>query len=151
MEIYVAYKDYNWMMAFTEKMLEMICREVNGTDEVKVGDNLISFRAPFPRVTMRQAILDHTGFDIEGKSEEELRAAACSMGIEVDDTMGKGKLIDEIFGEKAEGKYIQPTFITDYPIEMSLTHQAEPPPRQSRTYRALRADGQRQGAGQRIL
>ena len=103
MEIYVAYKDYNWMMAFTEKMLEMICREVNGTDEVKVGDNLISFRAPFPRVTMRQAILDHTGFDIEGKSEEELRAAARSMGIEVDDTMGKGKLIDEIFGEKAEG------------------------------------------------
>ncbi len=129
MEIYVAYKDYNWMMAFTEKMLEMICREVNGTDEVKVGDNLISFRAPFPRVTMRQAILDHTGFDIEGKSEEELRAAARSMGIEVDDTMGKGKLIDEIFGEKAEGKYIQPTFITDYPIEMSpLTkrHRSNP-------------------------
>lgn len=129
MEIYVAYKDYNWMMSFTEKMLEMICREVNGTDEVKVGDNVISFRAPFPRVTMRQAILDHTGFDIEGKSEEELRAAARSMGIEVDETMGKGKLIDEIFGEKAEGKYIQPTFITDYPIEMSpLTkrHRSNP-------------------------
>ena len=129
MEIYVAYKDYNWMMSFTEKMLEMICREVNGTDEVKVGDNVISFRAPFPRVTMRQAILDHTGFDIDGKSEEELRAAARSMGIEVDETMGKGKLIDEIFGEKAEGKYIQPTFITDYPIEMSpLTkrHRSNP-------------------------
>lgn len=119
MEIYVSYKDYNWMMNFTEKMLELICREVNGTDEVKVGDNVISFKAPFPRVTMRQAILDHTGFDIEGKSEDELRAAALSMGIEVDETMGKGKLIDEIFGEKCEGTYIQPTFITDYPIEMS--------------------------------
>ena len=119
MEIYVSYKDYNWMMDFTEKMLERICREVNGTDHVKVGDNEISFKAPFPRVTMRQAILDHTGFDIDGKSEEELRAAARGMGIEVDETMGKGKLIDEIFGEKCEGTYIQPTFITDYPIEMS--------------------------------
>ena len=119
MEIYVSYKDYNWMMDFTEKMLEKICLDVNGTTEVKVGDNVISFKAPFPRVTMRDAILTHTGFDIEGKTEEELRAAARSMGIEVDDTMGKGKLIDEIFGEKAEGKYIQPTFIIDYPIEMS--------------------------------
>ena len=119
MEIYVSYKDYNWMMAFTEKMLERICMEVNGTTEVKVGDNVISFKAPFPRVTMRDAILGHTGFDIDGKSEEELRDAAKGMGIDVDDTMGKGKLIDEIFGEKCEGTYIQHTFIIDYPIEMS--------------------------------
>ncbi len=119
MEIYVSYKDYNWMMAFTEKMLERICMEVNGTTEVKVGNNVISFKAPFPRVTMRDAILGHTGFDIDGKSEEELRDAAKGMGIDVDDTMGKGKLIDEIFGEKCEGTYIQPTFIIDYPIEMS--------------------------------
>ena len=119
MEIYVAYKDYNWMMDFTERMLERICMEVNGTTEVKVGDNMISFKAPFPRVTMRDAILEHTGYDINGRSEEELRAAARSMGIEVDETMGKGKLIDEMFGEKCEGTYIQPTFIIDYPIEMS--------------------------------
>ena len=120
MEIYVSYKDYNWMMDFTERMLERICMEVNGTTEVKVGDNVISFKAPFRRVTMRDAILEHTGFDIDGKNEDELRAAATSMGIEVDQTMGKGKLIDEIFGEKCEGTYIQPTFIIDYPIEMSL-------------------------------
>jgi len=119
MEIYVSYKDYNWMMDFTEKMLERICMEVNGTTEVKVGDNTISFKAPFRRVTMRDAIMEHTGFDIDGKSEEELRAAAREMGIEADETMGKGKLIDEIFGEKCEGTYIQPTFIIDYPIEMS--------------------------------
>ena len=119
MDIYVSYKDYNWMMAFTEKMLERICLEVNGTTEVKVGDKEISFKAPFRRVTMRDAILEHTGYDIEGRSEEELREAAKGMGIEVDETMGKGKLIDEIFGEKCEGTYIQPTFIIDYPIEMS--------------------------------
>lgn len=119
MEIYVAYKDYNWMMSFTEKMLEKICLDVNGTTEVKVGDNVISFKAPFPRVTMAQAIKEHTGVDITGMDEEQLRAAARSLGIEVDNTMGKGKLIDEIFGEKCEGTYIQPTFITDYPIEMS--------------------------------
>ena len=119
MEIYVAYKDYNWMMDFTERMLEKICMDVNGTTEVKVGDNVISFKAPFKRITMRDAILEHTGFDINGKNEEELRAAARGMGIEVDDTIGKGKLIDEMFGEKCEGSYIQPTFITDYPIEMS--------------------------------
>ena len=119
MDIYVAYKDYNWMMDFTERMLEKICMDVNGTTEVKVGDNVISFKAPFKRITMRDAILEHTGFDINGKNEEELRAAARGMGIEVDDTMGKGKLIDEMFGEKCEGSYIQPTFITDYPIEMS--------------------------------
>lgn len=119
MEIYVSYKDYNWMMDFTEKMLERICMEVNGTDTVKVGDKEISFKAPFRRVTMRDAILEHTGFDIDGKDEDQLREAARGMGIEVDDTMGKGKLIDEMFGEKCEGSYIQPTFIIDYPIEMS--------------------------------
>ena len=119
MEIYVAYKDYNWMMTFTENMLEKICLDVNGTTEVKVGDNTISFRAPFPRVTMAQAIKDHTGVDITGMDEAQLRQTAKDLGIEVDETMGKGKLIDEIFGEKCEGKYIQPTFITDYPIEMS--------------------------------
>jgi len=119
MEIYVSYKDYNWMMNFTEKMLERICMDVNGTTEVKVGDNVISFKAPFPRVTMRQAIIDHTGIDIDGMDERQLRDACARLGIEVDDTMGKGKLIDEIFGETCEGTYIQPTFITDYPIEMS--------------------------------
>ena len=119
MEIYVAYKDYNWMMSFTEKMLEKICMDVNGTTEVKVGDHTISFKAPFPRVTMAQAIKDHTGKDITGLDEEGLRALAGELGVEVDASMGKGKIIDEIFGEKCEGKYIQPTFITDYPIEMS--------------------------------
>ena len=119
MEIYVAYKDYNWMMSFTEKMLEKICMDVNGTTEVKVGGNTISFKAPFPRVTMAQAIKDHTGKDITGLDEEGLRALARELGVEVDASMGKGKIIDEIFGEKCEGKYIQPTFITDYPIEMS--------------------------------
>ena len=119
MEIYVSYKDYNWMMDFTERMLEKICLDVNGTTEVKVGDNIISFKAPFPRVTMAQAIKEHTGVDIIGMSEDELRAAAKKLGVEVDETMGKGKLIDEIFGETCEGTYIQPTFIIDYPIEMS--------------------------------
>ncbi len=129
MEIYVAYKDYNWMMDFTARMLEKICLDVNGTTEVKVGDNTISFKAPFPRVTMAQAIKEHTGVDIEGMDEEQLRQAARSLGVEVDETMGKGKIIDEIFGEKCEGLYIQPTFITDYPIEMSpLTkrHRSNP-------------------------
>ena len=119
MEIYVSYKDYNWMMAFTERMLEKICMDVNGTTEVKVGDNVISFKAPYPRVTMAQAIKDHTGVDITGMNEDELRAVCKELGVETDPSMGKGKLIDEIFGEKCEGKYIQPTFITDYPIEMS--------------------------------
>ena len=119
MEIYVAYKDYNWMMSFTEKMLEKICLDVNGTTEVKVGDNIISFKAPYPRVTMAEAILEKTGYDITGKSEEELRDFCKKNGIEVDESFGKGKLIDEIFGEKCEGSYIQPTFIIDYPIEMS--------------------------------
>ena len=119
MEIYVAYKDYNWMMEFTEKMLEKICMDVNGSTEVQVGDNLISFKSPYPRVTMAQAILDKTGFDITGKTEEELRTFCKENGIEVDNSYGKGKLIDEIFGEKCEGTFIQPTFIIDYPIEMS--------------------------------
>ena len=129
MEIYVAYKDYNWMMDFTERMLEKICLDVNGTTEVKVGDHTISFKAPFPRVTMAQAILNATGFDIDGKSEEELREFCKANDIETDPSMGKGKLIDEIFGAKCEGTYIQPTFITDYPIEMSpLTkrHRSNP-------------------------
>ena len=119
MEIYVAYKDYNWMMAFTEKMLEKICLEVNGTTRVKVGDNEIDFKAPYKRVTMIDAIKEHTGIDITGMGEEELRDVCRRLEIEVDETMGKGKLIDEIFGEKCEGRYIQPTFIIDYPIEMS--------------------------------
>jgi len=119
MEIYVAYKDYNWMMEFTEKMVEKICLDVNGTTELKVGDNIISFKTPFKRVTMLDAIKEHTGYDLMGKTEEQIREIAQKLNIEVDDTMGKGKLIDEIFGEKCEGSYIQPTFITDYPIEMS--------------------------------
>ncbi len=119
MEIYVSYKDYNWMMAFTEKMLEKICMDVNGTTEVKVGDNVISFKAPYKRVTMIDAIKEHTGIDITGMNDEQLRDVCRQLDIEVDETMGKGKLIDEIFGEKCEGKYIQPTFIIDYPIEMS--------------------------------
>ncbi|WP_290390263.1 lysine--tRNA ligase, partial [uncultured Duncaniella sp.] len=119
MEIYVAYKDYNWMMEFTEKLVEKICLDVNGTTHVKVGDNIIDFKAPYRRVTMTDAIKEHTGIDITGMTEEQLRDAARSLGIEVDETMGKGKLIDEIFGEKCEGTYIQPTFIIDYPIEMS--------------------------------
>lgn len=119
MEIYVAYKDYNWMMEFTEQLLEHCAIAVNGTTQATFGDHAIDFKAPYKRVTMRQSIIDFTGFDIDGKSEEEIREAAKSMGIAVDETMGKGKLIDEIFGEKCEGNYIQPTFITDYPKEMS--------------------------------
>lgn len=119
MEIYVAYKDYNWMMDFTEQLLEHCALAVNGTTIAQFGEHIIDFKAPYKRVTMRQAIIDFTGFDIKGKSEEELRAAAKSMGLEVDETMGTGKLIDEIFGGKCEGNYIQPTFITDYPKEMS--------------------------------
>ncbi|AWA28732.1 lysine--tRNA ligase [Flavobacterium magnum] len=119
MEIYVAYKDYNWMMAFTEKLLEHCAMAVNGTTEATFGEHKVNFRAPYPRVTMTDAIKQYTGFDISGKSEAELFEAARSMGIEVDATMGKGKLIDEIFGAKCEGNFIQPTFITDYPKEMS--------------------------------
>ena len=119
MEIYVAYKDYNWMMEFTENLLEHCAIGVNGTSEVVFGDHTINFKAPYARVTMTDAIKQFTGFDISGKTEAELFAAAKGMGIDVDDTMGKGKLIDEIFGAKCEGNFIQPTFITDYPKEMS--------------------------------
>ncbi|MBR5147799.1 MAG: lysine--tRNA ligase, partial [Bacteroidaceae bacterium] len=110
MEIYVAYKDYNWMMAFTEQMLEKICLDVNGTTEVQVGDNVISFKAPFARRTMTEAIKEFTGIDITGMDEAQLRDVCKQLGVEIDETMGKGKLIDEIFGEKCEGNYIQPTF-----------------------------------------
>src|SRR5690606_23053014 len=119
MEIYVAYKDYNWMMDFIERLLEHCAFAVNGTSKATFGEHQIDFKAPYPRVTMADAMKQFTGFDIAGKSEEELREAAKGMGIDVNDTMGKGKLIDEIFGEKCEGNFIQPTFITDYPIEMS--------------------------------
>ncbi len=119
MEIYVAYKDYNWMMTFCEELLEHCAMAVNGTSEATFGEHKVSFKAPYKRITMADSIKEFTGFDITGKSEDEIRTAAKGMGIEVDDTMGKGKLIDEIFGEKCEGNYIQPTFITDYPKEMS--------------------------------
>ncbi len=119
MEIYVAYKDYNWMMDFTEQMIEKVCLDVNGTDEVEVGGKTIRFKAPFRRVTMIDAIREHTGIDITGMDEAQLREVCKQLDIEVDETMGKGKLIDEIFGEKCEANYIQPTFIIDYPIEMS--------------------------------
>ncbi|MCL5130110.1 lysine--tRNA ligase [Algibacter sp. L4_22] len=119
MEIYVSYKDYNWMMDFCEQLLEHCAVAVNGTSEATFGEHKIDFKAPYARVTMADSIKHFTGFDITGKTEDEIRAAAKGMHIEVDDTMGKGKLIDEIFGEKCEGNYIQPTFITDYPKEMS--------------------------------
>ena len=119
MEIYVAYKDYNWMMDFTEKLLEFCATSVNGTSESVFGEHTINWKEPYPRISMTEAILKYTGFDITGKSEQELFDFAKSIGIEVDETMGKGKLIDEIFGEKCEGNFIQPTFITDYPVEMS--------------------------------
>ena len=119
MELYVSYKDYNWMMDFTERMLEKICLDVNGTTEVPMGDKIISFKAPYKRISMIDSIKEHTGVDITGKDENELREICQQIGIQIDETMGKGKLIDEIFGEKCEGNYIQPTFITDYPIEMS--------------------------------
>jgi len=119
MEIYVSYKDYNWMMDFAEQLLEHCAIAVNGTSEATFGEHKIDFKAPYARVTMADSIKHFTGFDINGKTEDEIRAAAKSMNIPVDETMGKGKLIDEIFGEKCEGNYIQPTFITDYPKEMS--------------------------------
>ncbi len=119
MEIYVAYKDYNWMMKFTENLLEHCALAVNGTTEAVFGEHNVNFKAPYARITMTDAIKQYTGFDISGKTEAELFDAAKGMGIEVDATMGKGKLIDEIFGAKCEGNFIQPTFITDYPKEMS--------------------------------
>ena len=129
MELYVQYKDYNWMMAFTEQLLEKICIAVNGSAESKVGDNVISFKAPFRRLPILDAIKEKTGYDCNGKSEDEIRAFCLEKGMEVDETMGKGKLIDELFGEFCEGTFIQPTFITDYPVEMSpLTkmHRSKP-------------------------
>lgn len=129
MEIYVAYKDYNWMMDFTERLLEYCAVAVNGTTKATFGEHEIDFKAPYKRMTMRDAILHFTGVDIKGKSEEELREACKANGIAVDETMGKGKLIDELFGEKCEGNFIQPTFITDYPKEMSplcKTHREDP-------------------------
>ena len=129
MEIYVAYKDYNWMMDFTEKLLDFCAMEVNGSAKTTFGNHEINFKAPYARITMTDSIKHFTGFDISDKSENEIRNAAKEMGIEVDNSMGKGKLIDEIFGEKCEANYIQPTFITDYPKEMSpLTkeHRSKP-------------------------
>lgn len=129
MEIYVAYKDYNWMMTFTENLLEYCATQVNGTTNAIFGEHQVSFKTPYARITMTDAIKKFTGFDISGKTEAELFEAAKSMKIEVDATMGKGKLIDEIFGAKCEGNFIQPTFITDYPKEMSplcKTHRSNP-------------------------
>ena len=119
MEMYVTYKDYKWMMETTEQMLETICMDVLGTTKVTIGENQVDFKAPFKRVTMIGAIKDHTGIDIDGMDEVQLREVCSELNVPMDETMGKGKLIDEIFGEKCEGNYIQPTFITDYPIEMS--------------------------------
>ena len=129
MELYVQYKDYNWMMSFTEKLLETVCIAVNGSTERKVGDNVISFKAPYRRLPILDAIKEKTGFDCNGKSEEEIRAFCLEKGLEVDETFGKGKLIDELFGEFCEGTFIQPTFITDYPVEMTphtKMHRSKP-------------------------
>ncbi|MBQ5460393.1 MAG: lysine--tRNA ligase [Bacteroidaceae bacterium] len=129
MELYVSYKDYNWMMSFTEKMLEEICIAVNGKPEVEIDGNIISFKAPYRRLPILDAIQEKSGYDLHDKTEDEIREIAKKIGIEDTETMGKGKLIDEIFGETAEGTFIQPTFITDYPVEMSpLTkmHRSKP-------------------------
>ena len=129
MELYVSYKDYNWMMSFTEKTLEEICIAVNGKPEVEIDGNIISFKAPYRRLPILDAIKEKSGYDLNGKTEDEIREIAKKLGIEDTETMGKGKLIDEIFGETAEGTFIQPTFITDYPVEMSpLTkmHRSKP-------------------------
>ena len=129
MELYVSYKDYNWMMSFTEQLIEKICIAVNGTTEVKIGDNIVNFKAPYRRLPILDAIKEKTGYHLSEMSEDEMREVAKKCGVEVDDTMGKGKLIDEIFGETCEGSFIQPTFIIDYPVEMSpLTkmHRSKP-------------------------
>ncbi len=129
MELYVSYKDYNWMMSFTEQLIEKICIAVNGTTEVKIGDNIVNFKAPYRRLPILDAIKEKTGYDLSEMCEDEMREVAKKCGVEVDDTMGKGKLIDEIFGETCEGSFIQPTFIIDYPVEMSpLTkmHRSKP-------------------------
>ena len=119
MELYVQYKDYNWMMDFTEQLLERICVAVNGKPETEIDGKIISFKAPYRRLPILEAIREKTGYDLNGKSEEEIREICKALNMEIDETMGKGKLIDEIFGEFCEGTFIQPTFITDYPIEMS--------------------------------
>lgn len=119
MELYVQYKDYNWMMTFTENLLERICLAVNGTTEVEIDGKTVSFKAPYRRLPILEAIKEKTGYDLDGKSEDEIREICKKLNMEIDDTMGKGKLIDEVFGEFCEGTYIQPTFITDYPVEMS--------------------------------
>lgn len=129
MELYVSYKDYNWMMDFTESLLEKICLAANGCYESKIGDNVVSFKAPYKRIPILDAIKEKTGFDLNGKSEDEIRSVCKELKMEIDPSMGKGKLIDEIFGEFCEGSFIQPTFITDYPVEMSpLTkmHRSKP-------------------------
>ena len=129
MELYVQYKDYNWMMSFTEQLLETICVAVNGKPETEIDGQVISFKAPYRRLPILEAIKEKTGFDLEGKTEEEIREVCKQLKLEIDDTMGKGKLIDEIFGEFCEGTFIQPTFIIDYPVEMSpLTkmHRSKP-------------------------
>ena len=129
MELYVSYKDYNWMMTFTEQLLEKICLAVNGTTEVQIGDNVVSFKAPYRRLPILDAIKEKTGHDLSAMSEDEMRQIAKGLGVEDTDKMGRGKLIDEIFGETCEGTFIQPTFITDYPVEMSpLTkmHRSKP-------------------------
>ena len=129
MELYVSYKDYYWMMSFTEQLIEKICIAVNGTTEVKIGDNIVNFKAPYRRLPILDAIKEKTGYDLSEMCEDEMREVAKKCGVEVDDTMGKGKLIDEIFGETCEGSFIQPTFIIDYPVEMSpLTkmHRSKP-------------------------
>jgi len=129
MELYVQYKDYNWMMSFTEKLLETVCIAVNGKAEREIDGQIVSFKAPYRRLPILEAIKEKTGFDCEGKSEEDIRQFCLSKGMDVDETMGKGKLIDELFGEFCEGTFIQPTFITDYPVEMSpLTkmHRSKP-------------------------
>ena len=129
MELYVQYKDYNWMMSFTEQLLETICFAVNGKPETEIDGQVISFKAPYRRLPILDAIKEKTGYDLEGKSEDEIREVCKKLNLEIDDTMGKGKLIDEIFGEFCEGTFIQPTFIIDYPVEMSpLTkmHRTKP-------------------------
>jgi lysyl-tRNA synthetase class 2 len=129
MELYVQYKDYNWMMSFTERLLETICIAVNGKPETEIDGQVISFKAPYRRLPILEAIKEKTGYDLEGKSEDEIREVCKQLKLEIDDTMGKGKLIDEIFGEFCEGTFIQPTFIIDYPVEMSpLTkmHRSKP-------------------------
>ena len=129
MELYVQYKDYNWMMAFTEQLLEKIAIAVNGTTEVKIGDNIVNFKAPYRRLPILEAIQEKTGYDLSTMTEDEIRQVAKKYGVEDTEKMGKGKLIDEIFGETCEGTFIQPTFITDYPVEMSpLTkmHRSKP-------------------------